>query len=31
VTVAHRIEEWWPLGREVGWPRQLSGVDDGGK
>lgn len=28
-AVAHRIEEWWPLGREVGWVRELGGgVDD---
>lgn len=24
-TIAHRIEEWWPLGREVGWLRELGG------
>jgi hypothetical protein len=22
-AIAHRIEEWWPLGREVGWLREL--------
>jgi hypothetical protein len=25
VAIAHRIEEWWPLGREVGWLRELGG------
>ena len=24
-AIAHRIEEWWPLGREVGWLRELGG------
>ncbi len=26
-VIAHRIEEWWPLGREVGWLRELGGGD----
>lgn len=24
-AIAHRIEEWWPLGQEVGWLRELGG------
>lgn len=24
-AVPHRIEEFWPLGREVGWLRELGG------
>jgi hypothetical protein len=24
-AIAHRIEELWPLGREVGWVRELGG------
>jgi hypothetical protein len=26
-AIAHRIEELWPLGREVGWLRELGGGD----
>lgn len=24
-AIAHRIEELWPMGREVGWLRELGG------
>lgn len=31
-ALAHRLEESWPLGREVGWLRQLGrGAADGGQ